>query len=398
MLIFVNANGEVVGTTPLGITQGSSKANTLQLVCPFPNAIVSVSFQLPNGIVLGPYLEDDYGTPANEYVMQKAFDIPGYGVEGSTLTVYTYTCNKEISALPGNLGVQFFVHVGEVVEVEEEEANEYGGYTLAVELIQIPIYNGTKFIPNPAFSSNIPEVDTWDEIIELLSGLRTDVSDLSSNAVLKNPASGNTQIIISPLRVAGDVTVTSGHKIIADDIEATKISTNKAEIIGRGDLVFSYRGTEFKVSPILDWNEDVIVGLRIPGMVEASHIKSTTGDIGSISTELGIGIDADYGDIAFNGDAGVGGDSKPVSYRIRANIKHDDEWDQDYVAGLAFYGEDDVYHGTLTFDRPPKCESDPEESEDLINKRYFDAQISQINDTLNGIEQTLIEINNGGIV
>ena len=369
MLIFINSNGEVVGTTPLGITQGSSKANTLQLVCPFPNAIVSVSFQLPNGIVLGPYLEDDYGAPANEYVMQKAFTIPGYGVEGSELTVYTYTCNKEISALPGKLGVQFFVHVGEVVKVEEKKANEYGGYTLAVELIQIPIYNGTKFIPNPAFSSNIPEVDTWDEVLELLSGLRTDVSDLSSNAVLKNPVLPNQTI-------RSNIILAAGNALRADEVAATNLSTGKAEIINRGDLVFSDIGTEFNVSPILDG--DVIVGLRIPGKVEASHIKSTIGDIGSIYTELGIDIDANYGDISFNGDGGVGGDSKPVSYRIRANIKHDDEWDQDYVAGLAFYGEDDVFYGNVSFTKKVTL------SEAIVEKtvRFFGGILG--NDTQSG--------------
>lgn len=365
MLIFINSNGEVVGTTPLGITQGSSKANTLQLVCPFPNAIVSVSFQLPNGIVLGPYLEDDYGAPANEYVMQKAFTIPGYGVEGSELTVYTYTCNKEISALPGKLGVQFFVHFGEVVKVEEKEANEYGGYTLAVELIQIPIYNGTKFIPNPAFSSNIPEVDTWDEVLELLSGLRTDIgntssdlSNLENNAVLKEPEDTNTaQIIKSAITITRNLIVSWG------------INTPN----------FSAQNGSFQ-----------------------SYLYALMGKIGTLTIEKD---GANSGYIQFS----VKNSANAADVKITPEISHDSATDSDYVSGLQINGRitfagnvicfgDMSIEGDLSVFGTAKILLDPTAPEDAANKGYVDTAISNVMTAINGIEETLIEINNGGIV
>ena len=326
--------------------------------------MVSLSFQLPNGIVLGPYVEGT-GEIANDYVMQKAFEIPGYGAEGSELTVFTYTCNKAISALPGKLGVQFFIHVGEVVAVEEEEANEYGGYTLAIELIQIPIYNGTKFIPNPAFSSNIPEVSTWNDILELLSGLRTDIeqtgSDLSAlegNAVLKDPADSNiAQIIKSPITVTRNLIVSLG------------INTSN----------FTAQNGYFQ-----------------------SYLYALTGKIGTLTIEKD---GANSGYIQFS----VKNSDNSADVKITPEISHDSATDSDYVSGLEIHGRmifagnvfcvgDMSIEGDLSVWGAAKIHSDPVDSEDAVNKGYLDAAISNVMNSINGIEETLIEINDGGIV
>lgn len=185
MLIFIDSQGNVVGRTPGGLTQGSSKANVLQLVAPFPTAIASVSFQLPNGIVLGPGLEDGLGETADEYVMTEAFKIPGYGVGGSELTVFNFTCNKQITALAGNLGIQFFLSIGEIIEGADGEPPVYGGYTIAVPMINVPVYNGTRFIPQPTMTAD--NTDFYSQLLEIISGIKTTTESLLNRAVLKDP-------------------------------------------------------------------------------------------------------------------------------------------------------------------------------------------------------------------
>lgn len=189
MLVFINTKGDVVYRSPGGIYQGSVEANEIKLVCPFPAAFVTLSFQLPNGIVLGPKVVADLPETANEYVMTAAGDIPGYHVDGTALHVYTYKCSRELTAISGNLGVQFYITVGTLAEGEEGTAL-LDGYTVSTERINIPVYNGTRFIPN----IKADEADIG-QLISLVTALVRD-------AVMKNPDDTSaTQAINSPVRI-----------------------------------------------------------------------------------------------------------------------------------------------------------------------------------------------------
>lgn len=214
MLFFINSEGRVVGQTPGGLTQGSSKANVLQVVAPFPTAVLTVSFQLPNRIVLGPYVEDG-SAPADEYTMTRAFEIEGFNVGGTPLTVYTYTCSRELTALSGELGIQFFITVGEGTRDPENvtefvpTVDDIGGYTIAVPMVNVPVYSGTRFIPSTTIGAN--DISTIEQILELVSLIKIAAQDASDaaqdaeaalgNAVLKNPPGAGAQSINGSLSI-----------------------------------------------------------------------------------------------------------------------------------------------------------------------------------------------------
>ena len=115
MLIFLNADGSIAGEERYpAVNQGSMFANEIKLVAPFPTAIITVAYTLPNGITLGPQLIPPTETErisGNDYVMTKALDVPGYTVDGATLSVFTYKINAMLTAQSGDVKIQFFIIV-----------------------------------------------------------------------------------------------------------------------------------------------------------------------------------------------------------------------------------------------------------------------------------------------
>ena len=283
MLIFIDSEGNVVGRTPGGLTQGSSKANVLQLVAPFPTAIASVSFQLPNGIVLGPGLEDGLGEAANEYVMTEAFKIPGYGVGGSELTVFNITCNKQITALAGNLGIQFFLSIGEIIEGANEEPPVYGGYTIAVPMINVPVYNGTRFIPNAPITSE--NYDIYTDILEIISGIQTTTEAILNQAVLKDPPADEYGRQIQ--RIEGTIETDS---IIARDIGVEGIIETDGGVDLSSGAPIQIKGTDKDGNEVkyyikgykkLDENNDeYLVGIALIG--DENYIEGKTNFLGDV--------------------------------------------------------------------------------------------------------------------
>lgn len=307
MLIFIDSQGNVVGRTPGGLTQGSSKANVLQLVAPFPTAIASVSFQLPNGIVLGPGLEDGFGETANEYVMTEAFKIPGYGVGGSELTVFNFTCNKQITALAGNLGIQFFLSIGEIIEGANGEPPVYGGYTISVPMINVPVYNGTRFIPQPTMTAD--NTDFYSELLEKVSAILT-----------------NSQ-----------AAVVEADRAIRTADAATQTADNAADIANEVK-----RRAVLKDPPKDQYGQQT---QRIEGTVATDHIIAYYIDAeGVIRAVRGVEL-LDGAPILI-----IGSDKNlnDVTYYIKG-YKKLDENNNEYLAGIALIGVENSIEGKTNF-------------------------------------------------
>lgn len=183
MLIFLNSDGTIAGEELYpAVNQGSMFANEIKLVAPFPTAIITVAYTLPNGITLGPQLIPPTETErisGSDYVMTKALDVPGYTVDGATLSVFTYKINAMLTAQSGDVKIQFFIYVG--------------GALIASPLVVLPVNNGVNNLVIPeAFSSNI-----YTDILNSLSGVNTilnRVDDLAEAAAGRaETAEGNAE-------------------------------------------------------------------------------------------------------------------------------------------------------------------------------------------------------------
>ena len=159
MIVFANADGSIAAYTPKRITQGSVEANEITLVGPFPGAVVTLAFTLPNGQVLGPRLSDR----PEKLTMTEAFDNP-YNVGEITLSAHTYKCKGELTSLSGKLGIQFFITVGKL-NVTGADSSEVSGYTITTDMINVTVYNGTKYIP----TVDLSDIDTISAILRYVA-------------------------------------------------------------------------------------------------------------------------------------------------------------------------------------------------------------------------------------
>lgn len=205
MLIFLNSDGSIAGeeTFP-AVNQGSINANEIQLVAPFPAAVVTVAYTLPNGITLGPDIIDPLSsevTEAGDYTMTKALDIPGYTVDGATLCVYTYKINSVLTARSGNLKIQFFVYVD--------------GVCIATPAVILPINNGVdNLVLPPAAPGNVYEDIRGyvDEVNQLLLGVDENVANAAKTAINEATAQASAaeQSAEDASKAAGEASVSAG--------------------------------------------------------------------------------------------------------------------------------------------------------------------------------------------
>lgn len=170
MTVFINSNGDVIGKTDESIHQGSVAANEIILVCPFSAAVVAVSFTLPNGIVLPPKLVDSVFP--EEYRMTK-LDFEYSVSDEMTLYAYKYTFKGgNLTAKAGNLQIQFLITVSTTPKAEPGTTVAPTTQTITTNLVNLPIYNGSRFLPEPPLLNDDNLYNTIvDYLGDILNGL-----------------------------------------------------------------------------------------------------------------------------------------------------------------------------------------------------------------------------------
>jgi hypothetical protein len=191
MIIFANADGSIAAFSPSRITQGSVDANKIVLVGPFSNSIVTIAFTLPNGIVLGPNLAE----LPEEYTMTELND--GEAVH-TGLYAYSYTMNKSLTSMSGTLGIQFFISTNRGTAENPTYTD-----TLATNMVNVTVYNGSRYIPPLEVPSSS------DELTELLASIESALKN-----AIQIDSDGNAQYIYSDVdikkKTGGDSTEGEG--------------------------------------------------------------------------------------------------------------------------------------------------------------------------------------------
>lgn len=153
MIFFANAEGTITKVITEPVYQGSAGVARVVLVAPFPNAMVTVAFTLPNGI----------RTPINlaspNMVQQ---DLQGVITpSGQKYNAWTYLLPRAITEYAGIVDVQFFVTTGE------------SGQVLATFASTLTIQKGV-----PTILPNEPTVSIYEQILEYLTAIQTKLTNI----------------------------------------------------------------------------------------------------------------------------------------------------------------------------------------------------------------------------
>ena len=310
MIIFANSDGTAKLILPSAITQGGVDANEIALVCPFPSAVVSIAFTLPNGLVIGPKIAS-YPVDAQEYTLTQRGEFAGY-------YVYTYKLGRSVTALSGTLGIQFFI-------------NTYNGNedapllieSIPTNLVNVPIYNGSRYLPKDVnLTSN-------EELMAFVSTLKGSLDDLSNDAVSKSKT--NEQTIASPVKVSkiytssilpleGGALDLSGVEIKDGNVELPQGKGLKVDKIlpskAGGDLDLS--GVSVLINHIKSPKSNSHVNIEGVGMASGVISAKTLGitENASIVKNLSVG-----GDLDLSGNLNLKG--KPISQSAESLVVKD---------------------------------------------------------------------------
>lgn len=193
MILFYNANGNLIKITPEYVYQGSDGATTLYFVAPInPTAAVSVAFTLPDGKrtakhILTPFTgELDGVTDSNGNVFKIwAVDLDGY-----------------VTAISGIATTQFFITINGVIR--------------ATQAANFTVEEGVPPVVQPA------EGDVYDEIIAYIQEVW---GQISAEIATKQ------DIIDADNKLPSDYVTDEGqtHKFVSAE-EKAQISTNETAI------------------------------------------------------------------------------------------------------------------------------------------------------------------------
>lgn len=144
MIFFANAEGTITKIITEPLYQGSVLASRVVLVAPFPNAMVTVAFELPNGV----NTDVDLATP--NMVQQ---DLQGIITPtGQKYNAWTYLLPSSITEYAGVVSVQFFITTG------------VSGQILATSPITLTVQKG---VPEELPSTPTPNI--YEQILEYLT-------------------------------------------------------------------------------------------------------------------------------------------------------------------------------------------------------------------------------------
>lgn len=156
MIFFADAEGTITKVITEPVYQGSALASRVVLVAPFPNAMVTVAFTLPNGI----------RTPIN-LAMPNMVQQDLQGVitpSGQKYNAWTYLLPRSITEYAGIVDVQFFVTTGE------------RGQVLATFASTLTIQKGVPYI--------LENDNDTDNIYEQILGYLTSVERKLNNIII----------------------------------------------------------------------------------------------------------------------------------------------------------------------------------------------------------------------
>ena len=144
MIFFANAEGTITKIITEPVYQGSALASRVVLIAPYPNAMVTVAFTLPNGV----HTSVNLTTP--NMVQQ---DLQGIiAPTGQKYNAWTYLLPRAITEYAGVVNVQFFVTTG------------VSGQILATFTTTLTVQKGV-----PAVLPETPTQDIYEQILEHLT-------------------------------------------------------------------------------------------------------------------------------------------------------------------------------------------------------------------------------------
>lgn len=256
MIIFANANGSIAAVSPSRITQGSVDANKIVLVGPFSNSVVTIAFTLPNGIVLGPNiagLPEEY-TTTEEYTMTELND--GNAVH-TDLYAYSYTMNKALTSMSGTLGIQFFISTTRGTEENPDYTD-----TLATDKVNVPIYNGSRYIPELEVPSSS------EELTRFLAAINAVIAN-----TIKSDSNGNAQYIFS------DVNIMKNPEGDSTEGEETEGEETGGNLGVDGDLDVGGSSNLGKYAEVVDdQGNPTVKFFGNLGKVDAKEVRATNAD------------------------------------------------------------------------------------------------------------------------
>lgn len=161
MIVFSNASGGILQSTPDRVFQGSSLSGTVFFVAPFDsNNAVTVAFELPNGKTTQEYL-----MTASAQKLEEVKD-----PRGNNYSVWEWLfSNKEVTQLIGQVKVQFKVYMPPTVPDNYDPNNTP---VILSELLTTAMtsFDVEKGVVSPV--SEPPSENQWEQIITMLNYLQ----------------------------------------------------------------------------------------------------------------------------------------------------------------------------------------------------------------------------------
>lgn len=222
MIFYFNADGSRLGMYPESVVQGSVKANILYFVCPVPRTnVIHASFMLPDG-------------QKTEKFMLKVESKQPCGVYdefGNGFNVWSLTVPVAVTAQSGRVWVQFYSTAN-----GETTATVRSGFTVEKGVASAEPEHG----------------ESYDGIINFLSGLTASMSEMSDNNKEVKKIADNVNETASSVNARIDILYsffenTLVTKAVVEDKFSQRVTADGLDIIGEtpssvmkisGDTVF----------------------------------------------------------------------------------------------------------------------------------------------------------------
>lgn len=163
MIVFSNASGNVIYTSPEAVYQGSSLSGTVYFLAPLgQQCSVTVSFELPDGSIIGPY------------VMTPSASITGVQDSGGdTYNSWIWSVSDNaVTSIAGTVVTQFTVYL--------PNGTGQNLKTLTTATTQFIVEQGVI----PAMPA-VPDTDTWETVLQTYNALAERVLRLENEVTNK---------------------------------------------------------------------------------------------------------------------------------------------------------------------------------------------------------------------
>jgi hypothetical protein len=179
MIFLSNAQGTITAIVPTPLYQGSNNVNELILIAPFPASnVVTYALTLPNGQHVTPALSE-LADPESINALTLLPDFSGKitNAEGAGYNAWRAVLNYPLTAISGDITVQFFV--------------SSGAGTVPTSATVFSIEGGV-----PIISGSMPSEDNWQAILEALSAATQALTEIDVKVEAAETALENVQTTI----------------------------------------------------------------------------------------------------------------------------------------------------------------------------------------------------------